>query len=87
MIPEGFTEDPFCYPTMSCPLCGFRFYFKEPFHEYNRFQCPECEKEVDIPDQIIDQFIDNVFFMEFIKRRKKPPRGRGPTKAPPPVNT
>lgn len=85
MIPEGLTEDPFAYPTMSCPLCGFRFFFKDPFKEYNRFQCPECEEEVDIPEQVIDQFIDNIVFMEYLKRRRKPPRGGRNTKAPPPI--
>ncbi len=71
---------------MSCPMCGFRFYFKEPFHEFNRFQCPRCDNEVDIPDQIIEQFLDNIDFMEFIKKRN-PPKGKGDTNSPPPYFT
>jgi hypothetical protein len=69
---------------MSCPLCGFRFFFKEPFHDCSRFICPECENEVDIPDQIIEEFLDNIDFLDYLNRRRKP-RGGGNTKAPPPA--
>lgn len=77
-IPEGFSEDPFAYPAMSCPICGFRFVFKDPFQEFNRFLCPKCDSEVDIPDQIVEVFIENMDFMDYLKRRRAPPGMRPP---------
>ena len=85
MIPKGFLEDPFVYPSMSCPVCAFRFQFQEPFDMYDSFLCPKCEKEVEIPDAIIDQFVDNIEFMQYIKERKSGGGNSTTSNTPPPI--
>lgn len=83
-IPEGFRENPYVYPSMSCPLCGYRFRFNQPFHEYNRVLCQNCKKESDIPDSIIEQFLDNISFQKYISDRRTPPPSSRP-QTPPPI--
>ena len=62
---------------MSCPLCGFRFSFQDPFGIFDVVKCAKCEKESYIPDAIIEEFAENVEFMEYINNR-----GGGPVRPP-----
>lgn len=73
MIPKGHTEDPFVYPAMACQICRHKFIFLEPFYECHVFKCPNCKQMSDIPQQVIEQFIENQDFIRYLNRNQPPP--------------
>lgn len=56
---------------MSCPVCGLRFIFKDPFGFYDRMKCPKCNEESDIPEAIIEEFVNNMEFKDYIDGRRR----------------
>lgn len=80
MRPKGFSEDPYVYPVMECQGCRGSFRFNKPFKAYNTVCCPSCQTFSPIPDDVIEQFLENIYFMNYLKNRR-----RGNTKPPPPI--